>query len=131
MPDSRKSISYNGRLRRPFIFIKQALYMAATGPGEAGKMDSHNCNNLSIGNFSILSRMLTLYWQVKKQERFLKIHLPALMAEVVPDHYQSFSASHIKRTTKYWQLGLNLICDNLYHLNGKKLNEEETTRRIL
>jgi hypothetical protein len=105
--------------------------MAATGPGEARTMDVHNCNNLSVGNFRILSRMLTLYWQVKKQERFLKIRLPALMAEVVPDHYQSFTASHIKRITKYWQLGLNIICENLYHLTGKKLNAEEYNRIIL
>lgn len=105
--------------------------MAATGPGEAEKMDLHNGNNLSVGNFSILSRMLALYWQVKKQERFLKSHLPAMMEEVVPEHHQYFSPSHIKRITKYWQLGLNVICKSLYNLTGQQLNTEEQNRIIL
>jgi hypothetical protein len=85
----------------------------------------------SISNYSILHRMLTLYRLVKKQERFLKNHLPVVLEEVAPGLHQTFSPQHVKRVTKYWQLGLNLICENLYHLTGKQLNEGERRRIIL
>jgi hypothetical protein len=106
-------------LSAAFYFIKQALYMAV------------DCTYPSVSNYNILFRMLALYRQVKKQERYLKNHLPGLLADVVPEHYEPFSTAHIKRITKYWQLGLNVICKSLYKLTGKKLNGEEHNRIIL
>ena len=86
---------------------------------------------LSVSNYRILRRMLALYRLVKKQERSLQQHLPKLLNKVAPEHAQAFSAQHIKRISKYWQLGLNLICENLYHLTGKQLNAAERHRIIL
>jgi hypothetical protein len=75
--------------------------------------------------------MFRLYRQVKKQERYLTGYLPNLLVEVAPEHREAFSGSHLKRITKYWQLALNIICDNLYTLTGKKLTNEEHKRIIL
>jgi hypothetical protein len=91
----------------------------------------HHSNLPSVSNYSILCRMFALYRQVKKQERFLKGHLPQLLAVVAPGLHEPFSAQHVKRITKYWQLGRNLICENLYHLTGKELNDGEHQRIIL
>jgi hypothetical protein len=91
----------------------------------------HHINSSPVSNYRILRRMLGLYQLVKKQERFLQTHLPVLLAEVAPEQAQTFTAQHTKRITKYWQLGLNLICENLYHLTGKQLNAEERHRIIL
>lgn len=84
-----------------------------------------------VSSFRTLLCMFRLYRQVKKQERYLAAYLPNLLVEVAPDHQEIFSAPHIKRITKYWQLALNIICDNLYTLTGKKLNNEESKRIIL
>jgi hypothetical protein len=91
----------------------------------------HKSNHHPVSNIRILSCMFSLYRQVKKQERDLKKNLFNLLAEVVPDHHQTFSAKHIKRITKYWQLALNLICGNLYKLTGKELSTSEHKQIIL
>lgn len=101
--------------------------MAAIGPGENGKSSTYP----SVNKYSILRRMFALYRQVKKQEQFLKSHLPVLLAEIVPEYHQSFSASHIKRITKYWQLALNIVCESLYNLTGNKLHANEHKRIML
>jgi len=75
--------------------------------------------------------MLIIYRRVKKQERYLKSYLPNLLRDVVPDYRQTFTDKDIKRITKYWQLALNLVCDNVYTLTGKELSEEEHKRIIL
>jgi hypothetical protein len=105
--------------------------MAAPGSGITNKTSLHNSNPVSVSSYRVLSRMLTLYRQVKKQEQYLTTYLPNLLAEIAPGNAQAFSPSLIKRTTKYWQLSLNLICDNLYRLTGKKLNAGEQKRIIL
>jgi len=91
----------------------------------------HKSNLPSVSNIRILSNMLVLYRRIKKQERYLKGYLPYLLRDVVPDYQQTFSDKDIKRITKYWQLALNLVCDNVYKLTGKKLNEAEHKRIIL
>ncbi|MCS3798014.1 class 1 isoprenoid biosynthesis enzyme [Niastella sp. OAS944] len=91
----------------------------------------HLSNQPSVNNYRILTRMLCLYRRVKKQERFLKDHLPVALAGLIPNIEQTFTATHIKRITKYWQLGLNLVCGNLYELSGKKLSAEENKRIVL
>lgn len=88
-------------------------------------------NHFTVSSFRILSRMLNLYRQIKTQERFLNHHLPIALAGLVPDFHQTFSPAHIKRITKYWQLGLNLVCKNLYDLTGKELQLHEHKRIVL
>lgn len=105
--------------------------MVASGPDGIHNTGLQQHKPASVSMYSILSRLITLYRQLKKQERYLKDYLPVLLAEVVPDHHQTFSPSQIKRTTKYWQLSLNLICENLYQLTGKKLQESEHKRIVL
>jgi hypothetical protein len=75
--------------------------------------------------------MAKLYRLVKKQEQFLKDHLPVALQGIVPDFHKTFTSAHVKRITKYWQLGLNLVCGNLYDLSGKKLSAEEHKRIVL
>lgn len=94
-----------------------------------GLAENHTLH--AVSTFTILNRLFTLYRQLKKQERDLKGTLPVLLNEVAPDHQQTFSPAHFKRTLKYWQLALNLICDNLYQLEGRKLNADEQKRIIL
>lgn len=85
----------------------------------------------SVSSVRILSTMLVMYRRVKKQEQHLKSYLPGLLAGVVPDHEQTFTSKDVKRITKYWQLALNLVCDNVYKLTGKELSEEEHRRIML
>jgi hypothetical protein len=91
----------------------------------------HHSRFLPVSNYRVLRRMLTLYRQVKTQERYLNTHLPALLRNVAPGFDHHFFARDIKRITKYWQLGLNVICENLYHLTGKQLHTGERQRIIL
>lgn len=85
----------------------------------------------SVSSFRILSTMLVIYRRVKKQERYLKSYLPNLLANIVLDYEQTFTGKDIKRITKYWQLALNLVCDNVYKLTGKELSEAEHKRIVL
>jgi hypothetical protein len=91
----------------------------------------HTSNHPTVSSFRILGRMLNLYRQVKKQERSLDDQFPVALAGLVPDFHQTFSKSQIKRITKYWQLGLNLVCKNLYDLTGKVLQPNEHKRIML
>jgi hypothetical protein len=91
----------------------------------------HHSRFLPVSNYKVLQRMFNLYRQVNKQERYLNRNLPALLNDVSPGLPFTFSAKDVKRITKYWQLGLNLICGNLYHLTGNKLHEDEEKRIIL
>lgn len=84
-----------------------------------------------VNSYRVLNRMLTLYRQLKKQERYIKNYLPNLLAEVAPDNDHAFSPRHVNRIVKYWQLSLNIICDNLYWLTKKKINTDEYKRIIL
>jgi hypothetical protein len=81
--------------------------------------------------YSCLNKLFSLYRQTKKQERYLKEYLPVLLKDVAPELAMSFSPAQFKRTLKYWQLGLNVICDNLYQLQGKELSDTEYKRIIL
>jgi hypothetical protein len=100
--------------------------MTTTGPGAI-----ENNSYPSVSTFSILRGVFTLHLQLKKQERYLNNYLPVLLREIVPGCYETFTPTHIKRTIKYWQLSLNVICDNLYILTGKKLSSDEHNRIIL
>lgn len=105
--------------------------MTATGSGTTDKRSLQNTIHVPVTRYQVLRRMLCLYRQLKKQEAYLRNYLPGLLAGIVQEDDQLFSPPQFKRTTKYWQLALNLICDNLYHLTGKQLNADEQKRIIL
>jgi hypothetical protein len=105
--------------------------MTAIGTGTTNNTGLHNSNPASVGTYRILGRMVALYRQLQKQEQYLKDTLPNLLANVISGNHQEFFKPHFKRTTKYWQLALNLICDNLYLLTGKTLHAGEHKRIIL
>lgn len=105
--------------------------MAGTEQGVQHTTGLQQGNPGVVGTYTMLKRLLALYQKLKKQERYLKKYLPVLLAEVAPGHLQAFTPALVKRTTKYWQLSLNLICDNLYQLTGQRLNKEEHKRIIL
>jgi hypothetical protein len=105
--------------------------MAAIGPGATNNSGLHQSQPPSISTYSILIRMLIMYRQLKKQERYLTRSLPGLLAAIAPGYNQLFSPAHFKRTTKYWQLGLNIISGNLYKLTGHTLHADEHQRIIL
>lgn len=66
--------------------------------------------------YHIIIRMALLYRRLKKQERVLA---------------KEVSSAHVKRTTKYLQLSLNVVCENLYQLTGKELHAGEYKRIVL
>ncbi|WP_207511101.1 class 1 isoprenoid biosynthesis enzyme [Longitalea luteola] len=105
--------------------------MTATGRGVSHHSSLQNHIPPSVSYFRILTRMVSLYRRVQSQEKLLKDQLPALLADIVPAHDKLFSAAHIKRITKYWQLALNLVCENLYQLSERQLQASEYKRIML
>jgi hypothetical protein len=87
-------------------------------------------NEKKVSVYKVLSRLFTLRWQLKKQERYVQGHLLPLLTSIEPDYQREFPG-HIKRATKYWQLSLNLVCESLYKLCGKKLQPGEHHRIML
>ncbi|MBO9633104.1 MAG: class 1 isoprenoid biosynthesis enzyme [Chitinophagaceae bacterium] len=80
-------------------------------------------SNISL--FSVIRHLYSLYAQMKKQEKDCKERIPAVIAGIIPPEEFSFSPKEIQRITKYYQLALNLVCDNIYLLTGKKLSDTE------
>jgi len=105
--------------------------MGVPASGKIDKTSLHNHKQASVGSFRILGSMFTLYRQLNKQEQYLNNYLPLLLTPIIPGDFQTFFAPHFKRTTKYWQLSLNLVCDNLYQLTGQTLQLHEQQRIIL
>ena len=105
--------------------------MTAKGPGIADHTGFQNSQPPAVSMYCVLRRLFTLHRQLKQQERYCKQQLPALLADVVRNSYYTFSSKDIQRITKYYQLSLNVICDNLYQLTGKKLQASEHRRIIL
>ncbi|WP_205513531.1 class 1 isoprenoid biosynthesis enzyme [Longitalea arenae] len=104
--------------------------MTATGSGVSHNTSMKN-NPATVSYFRILSNVVSLYRRVQRQEKWLHKQLPIILADTVPDYQQSFSPRDIKRITKYWQLALNLVCENLYQLTGNKPDSGEHKRIIL
>ena len=105
--------------------------MTATGSGTTENTSLQNYKPLPVNRYQVLRKMFSLYLQLKKQERYLKNYLPGLLNDIATGNDQLFSPSQFKRTTKYWQLALNLVCNNLYRLTGRQLNKDEHKRIIL
>lgn len=79
----------------------------------------------AIGYGSVFRYLFRLYSQMKKQEKYCAEQIPLLLASIIPPDQFSFSAKDIKRSTKYYQLALNLVCNNIYLLTGQRLTAEE------
>ena len=74
---------------------------------------------------AVIRHMFSLHRQMRQQEKKCKEEIPALIATIIPPGQFSFSSKDILRITKYYQLALNLVCENVYQLSGKKLNSSE------
>jgi hypothetical protein len=85
-------------------------------PVTGNKSGLQQVNTAPVRMPHILVRMALLYGRLKNQERYLT---------------KQVSPALIKRTTKYLQLSLNVICDNLYQLTGRKLHADEHKRIVL
>lgn len=105
--------------------------MTATGRGITDNTSVQNHRPLSVSHYQVIRCMLSLYLRLRKQERDLKNYLPGLLNGIATGNEQIFSPAQLKRTTKYCQLALNLICANFYQLTGRRLNREEHKRIIL
>jgi hypothetical protein len=68
---------------------------------------------------------------MKQQEQYCKEQIPVLIAAIIPPEQFSFSSKDIQRITKYYQLALNLVCNNLYLLMGHRLSQEEERSILL
>lgn len=79
----------------------------------------------AIGYGSVLEHLFRLYRTMKKQEKYCAAELPALLASIIPADQFSFSVKDLNRTTKYYQLALNLVCNNIYELTGHRLTAQE------
>ncbi|WP_127132849.1 class 1 isoprenoid biosynthesis enzyme [Pseudoflavitalea rhizosphaerae] len=89
---------------------------------------------VSLPNTSLLAvarHMFSLHRQMKLQEQKCKEEIPELIAAIIPPDQFSFSSKDILRITKYYQLALNLVCDNVYQLAGKELNTREHRNILL
>jgi hypothetical protein len=83
-----------------------------------------------VSLFSVLRRLFKLHRRLKQQERYCSNQLPALLAKVVGDDH-TFSPRDTQRIIKYYQLSLNVLCDNLYQLTGHTLQADEHKRIVL
>lgn len=84
-----------------------------------------------ISLFRIFRHLLSLNAQMKKQEKFCQQEIPRLLEAIIPPVELSFSSKEIQRLTKYYQLAVNLVGDNLYQLSGKTPDETETKGMLL
>ena len=80
---------------------------------------------------AVVRHIFVLHTQMKQQEKKCKDEIPALIAAIIPPDQFSFSSKDILRITKYYQLALNLVCENVYVLAGKKLNSREHRNILL
>lgn len=85
----------------------------------------------TVSLYRTVSHLYRLRWRLKKQAQYIKTYLPPLLERLEAGQDKKFSPGNIKRITKYWQLSLNVICNSLYRLTGKKLSSAEQHRIIL
>lgn len=105
--------------------------MTPNGPDITDRTGFPRSQPPSVSMFHVLRRLFTLHRRLKQQEQYCKDQIPVLLAEVVRDTQRSFSPKEIQRIAKYYQLSLNVLCDNLYQLTGNQLQEDEHKRIIL
>lgn len=100
---------------------------AAYGSHQGGQ----KAQRVAAGWYTVVRRLLALHRQLKKQERYCAEELPVLIKKVTGNASAMLSSKEIGRISKYYQLALNVICENLYNLTGQKLSEDEHRRILL
>lgn len=85
----------------------------------------------SINIYKTARRLYKLHALLKRQQQYIHNHLPPLLRTLEAGQPEKFCDASIKRFSKYWQLGLNVVCNSLYLLMGKKLSEDEQHRILL
>lgn len=70
----------------------------------------------------------SLYFRIKRQEKYLRKQVAVILKDINFKEYLVGNEKAVCRTIKYWQLGLNLICENVYRLTGNSLNKDEYER---
>lgn len=76
-------------------------------------------------------RLAILRWQIKMQEQNIEKQLPIVIETLIPGPVTNLSKSDFKRIIKYWQVGLNVICNGLYRLDNQRLSHKERQRILL
>lgn len=105
--------------------------MAPTGSGITDNSGLPTSRPPAAGMYRVLRRLFALHRRLKQQEQYCKVQLPVLLTDVMRDTQHSFSPKEIQRIAKYYQLSLNVLCENLYQLMGKELRAAEHKRIIL
>lgn len=85
----------------------------------------------TVSTYNTARHLFKLHRQLKKQRHYIQKHLPPLLKTIETYGGECFPPSSIKRFSKYWELGLNVVCDSLYLLMDKRLSEEEHNRILL
>lgn len=85
----------------------------------------------TISLYKIIRHLNSLRRRLKQQDQYVRQHLPPLLLSLEEGQSQKFPDKAVKRVIKYWQLALNIVCNNLYHLTGKDLSGEEQQRILL
>jgi hypothetical protein len=85
----------------------------------------------NISMLTVVRHLLGLHAHMKQQEQYCKEQIPVLIAAIIPPEQFSFSSKDIQRITKYYQLALNLVCNNLYLLMDHRLSQEEEKSILL
>jgi hypothetical protein len=111
--------------------LKSITSVTPKGPNITDKTGLSNGQPPAVSMYRVIRRLFALHRRLKQQEQYCKAQIPVLLAEVMRDAQHSFSPKEIQRIAKYYQLSLNVLCDNLYQLTGNELKEEEHKRIIL
>ncbi|GEP95746.1 class 1 isoprenoid biosynthesis enzyme [Chitinophaga cymbidii] len=85
----------------------------------------------TVSLYKVIRHLNRLRQRLKEQDEYVRLHLPTLLNALEAGQPGQFPASAVKRVTKYWQLALNVVCNNLYHLAGRELREDEHHRILL
>ncbi|ANH80360.1 hypothetical protein A8C56_04630 [Niabella ginsenosidivorans] len=84
-----------------------------------------------ISLLNTLEQLYTLFTRLKKQNRYIQHQLPAVIDQLQKGLSSTLAPKHFPRIIKYWQLGLNIVCNNFYTLTGSVLSAGEQERILL
>ncbi|MDF2186803.1 class 1 isoprenoid biosynthesis enzyme [Paraflavitalea sp. CAU 1676] len=84
-----------------------------------------------VSLWRVLRRLVSLQRKLKTQERQFADKLRAALPAAVLAKQPYLSPKQLQRFTKYWQLALNVICENFYQLTGQELSEKEHKNILL
>ena len=84
-----------------------------------------------ISLLNTLEQLYTLFARLKKQNQYMSDQLTHMVDHLQQGLQERLSTKHFPRIIKYWQLGLNIVCNNFYTLTGKVLSAHEQERILL